>query len=90
MYAKIVKEEISFNVKVQVIQKVLRDNLYYSKFLHPTNLEFLASAAGVIDSDNYEKNILLGCGKLPEITAEKLRRGGPQLEVQYLGERSQE
>lgn len=64
--------------------------MYFSKFLHPTNLEFLAAAAQVIDSANYEKNILLGSGKLPEITVDKVERGGPQYEVQYLGERSQE
>ena len=66
---------------MQVIQKVLRDNLYYSKFIHPTNLEFLASAAEIIDSANYEKNILLGSGKLPEVAPDKVEGSGAQAQL---------
>ena len=89
IYAKAVKEEISFKDRVDQIQKVLRENLYFSKFIHPTNLEYLAAQAQVIDSANFEKNILLGRGQLPEITQEMVERD-PSLEIMFLGERTQD
>ena len=89
MYAQVVKEEISFQDKVELVQKILRENLYFSKFIHPTNLEYLATRAQIIDSQKYENNILLGNGQLPEITQEMVNTD-PKLEMLFIGERSQD
>ena len=53
--------------------RILKDRLYFSKHLHSNTLEYLAAAAKVVDSGDYEANLLKGQGLLPKVSNEEMR-----------------
>jgi hypothetical protein len=47
---------------------ILKESLFFSRYLHPNTLEYLANCAEIVNSQKYELNILNASGKIPKVS----------------------
>ena len=68
------------------LKNIITQVVHFSKYLHRYTLHFLVSSAQVIDSKNYEHNLLYGRGRDPEMTRELAGKDNEAL-LQFKAER---